>query len=123
MLATGDWAKKTTIYDSKSKTKTHEFDHETVLSVCFSPDGSMLATGDWYNKTIVYNVNTKTKIHEWEHDFKVFSVCFSPKQEPETWESYNKESLYVYSAEELQRWLNTNKGYHSLFENHKNVPL
>ena len=55
MLATGDEANKTTIYDLKSKTKIHEWDHKDyVYSICFSPDGSMLATGDNANKTTIF---------------------------------------------------------------------
>ena len=47
MLATGDGANKTTIYDVKTKAKIHEFKHDgSVYSVAFSNDGSMLATGD-----------------------------------------------------------------------------
>ena len=63
MLATGDAANKTTIYDLKSKTKIHEWDHKDyVNSVCFSPDGSMLATGDAKKKTTIYDLKSKTKI-------------------------------------------------------------
>ena len=84
MLATGDEANKTTIYDLKSKTKIHEWDHKAyVNSVCFSPDGSMLATGDGSDekesgKTTIYDLKTKTKIYEWDHKGFVNSVCFSP---------------------------------------------
>ena len=83
MLATSegsyDEPGKTTIYDLKSKTKIHEWDHKDwVRSVCFSPDGSMLATGDDKKKTTIYDLKSKTKIHEWDHKDCVKSVCFSP---------------------------------------------
>ena len=52
MLATGDIANKTTIYDVKTKAKIHEFIHDdAVYSVAFSNEGSMLATGDSAIKT------------------------------------------------------------------------
>ena len=39
MLATGDWANKTTIYDVKTKAKIQEFKHdESIFSVAFSND-------------------------------------------------------------------------------------
>ena len=64
------------IYDLKSKTKIHEWDHKDQRM--FSPDGSMLATGDTANKTTIYDLKSKTKIHEWDHKGYVNSVCFSP---------------------------------------------
>ena len=64
MLATGDYAKKTTIYDVKTKAKIHEFKHDgSVNSVAFSKDGSMLATGDGANKTTIYDVKTNAKFN------------------------------------------------------------
>ena len=119
MLATGDEASKTTIYDVNTEAQIHQWDHEDfVNSVCFSPDALMLATGDDYHNSTIYDLKSEAKIHEWDHGNFVNSVCFSPK----TWESYNKDSLYVYSAEELQRWLNTNKGYGYYHSKHNTTP-
>ena len=68
LLATGDDKKKTTIYDLKSMTKIHEWDHNgSVRSVCFSPDGSMLATGMKQTKQRYTISKANTKIHEWDH--------------------------------------------------------
>jgi len=62
MLATGDSAGKTTIYDLKTKSKIHEWNHKrTVNSVCFSPDGSLLATGDCAKKTTIYDLDSNIK--------------------------------------------------------------
>eukprot|EP00942_MAST-04A_sp_MAST-4A-sp1_P010821 g10821.t1 len=79
LLATGDCAGKTIIYDVKSKTKINEFKHDDgVWSVSFSPDGGLLATGDGANKTTIYDVKSKTKVDEFIHDGLVYCVSFSP---------------------------------------------
>ena len=122
MLATGS-GRKTTIYDVNTEAQIHQWDHKgTVNSVCFSPDGSMLATGDDACKTSIYDVTNESQIYQWDHHGAVFSVCFSPKQYPKPWESYNNgEALYVYNAQELKRWLNTNKKHYQT--KHDKTPL
>ena len=72
MLATGEGAGKTKIYNIKTQTKIYRWKHEgdvnSVNSVCFSPDGSMLATGDSDKKTTIYAVNTKSTSNQVDHE-------------------------------------------------------
>ncbi len=77
MVATGDEAFKTTIYNLE-KEKKHEFEHDgAVYSVSFSSDDTMLATGDNANKTRIYDIVKKTIDKEFDHNSSVLSVAFS----------------------------------------------
>ena len=77
--------------------------NDEVLSVCFSPDGSMLATGD--KKTTIYDLKSKTKIHEWDHKDWVFSVGFSPDGSMLATGDYaNKTTIYDLKSKTNTRW-------------------
>ena len=73
MLATGDWANKTTIYDVKTKAKIHEFKHDGKYQCSILKRWLDALTGDNANKTTIYDVKTKAKIHEFKHDGGVSS--------------------------------------------------
>ena len=110
MLATGDYANKTTIYDVKTKAKIHEFKHDgSVRSVAFSNDGSMLATGDWAKKTTIYDVKTKANIHEFKHNWGVYSVAFSNDGSMlATGDGANKTIIYGNGESKYQKdWINS----------------